>query len=298
MSLISHVFQNDNRNRLPMPGVYKAEEDRVRLVVFLKGKKMPIGTVSHGRKKVAEGKWRPIKAEKKTFFFKEEDSFMVSMQKPDGGVVRRRLQVGTYYGGKRGFAASFGSLFGELSQKKGEWSFLPWRGKAHLVVDAPKEASVTFKRVRIDWPEQGKLEWKDVLYHHTSVDAALDILKRNTLRAGFTTRYKHISFTPQLNYHAKRMSTTAEVSLQFSRKKFEEDFDLSKPKGEVHRAEEVIVEKRISPKKYLSKVVLRENRANSLSKDVREPFFELLEYLKKRSIPYTYTPYKKPAVRK
>ena len=39
--------------------IFSATEAKDRL---LKAKKMPIGTVSHGRKKVAEGKWVPVKS--------------------------------------------------------------------------------------------------------------------------------------------------------------------------------------------------------------------------------------------
>ena len=45
---------------------------------FEKGKKMPIGTVSNGRKKVGEGKWVPVKDDKKADT-KENNDFLDSM---------------------------------------------------------------------------------------------------------------------------------------------------------------------------------------------------------------------------
>lgn len=38
----------------------------MKLVFFIKSKKMPVGTVSKGMKKIAEGKWRPITKGKET----------------------------------------------------------------------------------------------------------------------------------------------------------------------------------------------------------------------------------------
>jgi len=47
---------------------------------LIKAKRMPIGTVSKGMKKIAEGKWVPVKKEKKTIFSKEINNVIKSFQ--------------------------------------------------------------------------------------------------------------------------------------------------------------------------------------------------------------------------
>ena len=58
-----------------------------------KGKKMPIGTVSNGRKKVGEGKWVPVKDDKKADT-KENNDFLDSMYtKMDAEKIKDRASV-------------------------------------------------------------------------------------------------------------------------------------------------------------------------------------------------------------
>lgn len=67
----------------------------MKLVILRKGKKMPIGTVSHGRKKIAEGKWVPHTEGKKgvkSFKGVTDDGKQVTVSQDESGMYSGEIR--------------------------------------------------------------------------------------------------------------------------------------------------------------------------------------------------------------
>lgn len=280
----------------------------MRLVVIVKSKPLPEGSVRvHGGRKVKKlgGKWvlvtgegRPAseKEDRREWNFEVGKSYMMTVQYK-GREFRRSVPVHGYFG-KGVWSVYFkDNHWLDRLVKQGNKYFITSRGARGEdraeVINVPSSAKVAKEKMSFQWSSSEGLEGKNILYHHTSLDNVSGIFERG-LRAGMSTDFKWISFTPKLNYPYSRIAGakgSMEVSLRFDQSVMRDYYELEEPRGQVEPGELVIKKKAVPVRSpYLKEVLIRIDPSD-LGADDEKDLEKLIDRLREKKISYRFVKY-------